>query len=63
MPEHTITITAKSGERKIIHTGETFGTNPKGQRLPPYEVQEIAHDIAWDTFGHGVRSVTCIKQK
>lgn len=63
MPAHTITITEKTGARKTIHTGETFGTDAKGHRLPPHEVQQIARDIAWDTFGTRVQSVTCTKKK
>lgn len=63
MAAHIITINSKNGQQKVIHTGETFGTDVKGHRLAPHEVEELAYNIAWDTFGRNYKSVTCVKKK
>jgi hypothetical protein len=63
MPAHTITIAAKSGEKKVIHTTEAFGVDAKGQRMSPSDVQAIARDIAWDTFGFNTKYVQCQKDR
>lgn len=60
---YTITIVSKNGERKVIHPGPTFGTDVKGNRLSPSDVQAIANDIGWDTFGRNCAVVTCVKPK
>lgn len=60
---YTITINSKSGTQKVIRTGPTFGKDAKGNRLTPVQVQDLARDIAWDTFGVRVASVTCVKPK
>jgi hypothetical protein len=60
---YVITITSKDGKRKILRPSDAFGKDSRGERLTPAAVQELARDIAWDTFGRQVASVECIKPK
>lgn len=61
---YAITITPKDGKcKKVVRPSEKFGIDAKGNRMSPAEIQDIARDMAWDTFGTQVASVTCVKSK
>lgn len=60
---YVITITSKDGKRKILRPSDAFGKDSKGEKFTPAAIQDIARDIAWDTFGRNVAAVTCVKPK
>lgn len=56
---YTIVIECLDNSRRVIKPNAMFGTDQKGKKLHPLDVQDIARQIASDLEGGNIKSVTC----